>query len=70
MSASNTPKPVFAFTAGELGSVFRSQKLARRLVRHRWLVPVVKQHRVVLYDRGDVLSAWKRLKSGEELPPL
>ena len=67
---SESEKPLFAFTAGELSQAFRSQKLARRLVKHKWLVPVVRQHRVVLYDVNDVKAVWRRLKSGEMPPPL
>ena len=67
---SSSPKPVFAYTAGELPKVFRSQKLARRLIKHQWLAPVVKQHRLVLYDVADVEAVWERLKRGEIPPPL
>lgn len=59
-----------AVTAGELSEVFRSEKLARRLVKAEWLKPFWRQHRLVLFDGGDVQACWRRLKKGEVPPPL
>ncbi len=59
-----------AVRASELTLIFRSPKLARRIVAAGWLKPSFRAHRCVLYDRGDVNAAWERIKGGEEPPRL
>ena len=45
---------VIAVRAYELGGVFRSEKLARRIVKAGWLPPLFSQHRLVIYDEVDI----------------
>jgi hypothetical protein len=46
-----------------------SKSLYERCVRAGWLVPVVKQHKLVLYKQEDVVRSWARIAKGE-LPPV
>lgn len=50
--------------AHALGSV----NLFKRMVRAKWIVPVVKGSRCTLYDVNDVAYAFQRLKRGDHLP--
>jgi hypothetical protein len=42
-----------------------SKSLLQDLIAARWLSPVVRQHKLTLYDRNDVARCWERLKNGE-----
>jgi hypothetical protein len=47
--------------AAALGSV----QLFRELVAAHWIKPVVKRHKLTLYDREDLARCWARLCQGE-----
>jgi hypothetical protein len=42
-----------------------SKSLYERCVRAGWLVPVVKQHKLVLFRHEDVVKCFARIASGE-----
>jgi hypothetical protein len=54
----------------DLGHLLGSEELARRLLHHGWLKPVVQQKKLTLFDSGDVALCWQRIRSGELPPPL
>jgi hypothetical protein len=47
-----------------------SSELLRRARFHGWIVPVVAQKRLTLFDSGDVAALWLRIRGGELPPPV
>jgi hypothetical protein len=57
--------PKFALRPDEAAYALGSEKLRDECVVAGWLKPVVKRHKLVLYDRGDVARCWARILGGE-----
>ena len=56
------------FRRDEAAKAIGSIQLLMDMQRAGWITPVVDRHKLVLYDRGDILRAWARVLSGD-LPP-
>ena len=52
----------------DVARAFGSSEAARRAVYHGWLVPILRQKKLTLFDSGDVAACWQRIRS-EGLPP-
>ena len=46
-----------------------SVQLYRQMRAAHWLKPVINQHKLVLFDAGDVAKAWSRIVAGEKPEP-
>jgi hypothetical protein len=46
-----------------------SKSLYERAVHAGWIAPVIRKHKLVLFDSADIERCWKRIKAGE-LPPV
>jgi hypothetical protein len=53
-----------------LTTAFGSTEIARRVVFHGWLKPVLQQKKLTLFDSGDVAQVWQRIRNGEVPPPI
>jgi hypothetical protein len=60
---SNTIK--FALRPPEAAYALGSEKLLTECVDAGWIKPIVKRHKLTLYDRGDIASCWARILGGE-----
>lgn len=56
------------FRRNEAAELFGSPQLLEDMERGGWLKPVVDRHKLVLFDRGDLLRAWSRIVGGEQPP--
>jgi hypothetical protein len=45
--------------------IFGSRILREEMVAAGWLKPVVRRHKLTLFDAGEVNRAWSRILSGE-----
>lgn len=55
----------FGLRPDEVVEALGSRQLYREMLAAKWLVPVVKRHKLTLFDRGDVAKAWARILSGQ-----
>jgi hypothetical protein len=56
------------FRPDEAAAAVGSPQLLEDMVREHGLKPVVSRHKLVLFDRGDLIRAWARILAGE-MPP-
>jgi hypothetical protein len=49
----------------DVDEVLGSRKLREEMVDAGWLRPVVRRHKLTLYDSGEVTRAWARILAGE-----
>ena len=56
------------YRPAEAAEVFGSRQLLDDAVRGGWITPVVNRHKLVLFDRSDLLRVWARIVGGEEPP--
>jgi len=63
ISSTNIVK--YGFRPSEAAYVLGSEKLLAECVTAGWIKPVVKRHKLTLYDRGDIASCWARILAGE-----
>ena len=54
----------------QVAEALGSPEIARRVVFHGWLKPVLQQKKLTLFDSGDVALCWERIKNGEVPPPI
>jgi hypothetical protein len=45
--------------------MFGSRILREEMVAAGWLTPVVRRHKLTLFDAGEVARAWGRILNGE-----
>jgi hypothetical protein len=64
MKYNNTPK--FGLRPREVADALGSERLFNECVAAGWLKPVVKRHKLVIYDRTAVATCWARIVDGEE----
>jgi hypothetical protein len=55
----------YGFRPPEAAEVLGSEKLLAECVTAGWIKPVIKRHKLTLYDRADIASCWTRLLAGE-----
>jgi hypothetical protein len=55
----------YGFRPTEAAFALGSEKLLDECVAAEWIKPVVKRHKLTLYDRGDIASCWSRILAGE-----
>ena len=55
----------YGFRPPEAAEVFGSEKLLAECVTAGWIKPVIKRHKLTLYDRADIASCWSRIPAGE-----
>jgi hypothetical protein len=61
-----TPNTIkYGFRPAEAAEAFGSEKLLAECVAAQWLKPVVKRHKLTLYDRADIAACWSRILAGE-----
>ena len=56
------------YRPAEAAAALGSRQLLDDAVRGGWIKPVVNRHKLVLFDRADLLRLWARIISGE-MPP-
>jgi len=61
----NIPATKYGFRPKEAAYVFGSEKLLEELVAAGWLKPVIRRHKLTLYDRGQIATCWARILAGE-----
>ena len=49
----------------DVAAALGSAQLARQVIAAGWLTPVVRRHKLTLYDRADVIRAYARITAGE-----
>jgi hypothetical protein len=54
----------------QVAEALGSPEIARRVVSHGWLKPVLQQKKLTLFDAGDVALVWQRIRNGEVPPPI
>ncbi|HEY6183298.1 MAG TPA: hypothetical protein VIW67_13705 [Terriglobales bacterium] len=54
------------FRPDEVVEVLGSQQMFDEMLRANWLRPVVRRHKLMLFDKGDVHRAWARILNGEQ----
>ena len=54
----------------QVAEALGSPEIARRVVFHGWLKPVLQQKKLTLFDSGDVAQVWQRIRAGEIPPPI
>jgi endonuclease YncB( thermonuclease family) len=55
----------YGLRPGEFAAAVGSVKLANEMVNAGWIKPVVKRHKLVLFDAGEVARCWARILNGE-----
>jgi hypothetical protein len=55
----------YGFRPNEAAYALGSEKLLQEVVAAGWLKPVIRRHKLTLYDRGDIAAVWSRILSGE-----
>jgi hypothetical protein len=60
--------PKFGLRPDEGAHAFGSEKLFQECVAAGWITPVVRRHKLVLFDSGDVAKCWARILAGEQPP--
>ena len=55
----------YGFRPLEAAYALGSQKLLAECVAAGWIKPVVKRHKLTLYDRADIAKCWTRILAGE-----
>jgi len=58
------------FNHEEAEFVLGSPQLLAEMVAAKWITPVIKRHKLHLFDRGHLSRAWARILNGEEPPRL
>ena len=58
------------FNHEEAEFVLGSPQLLAEMVAAKWITPVIKRHKLYLFDRGQLSRAWARILNGEEPPRL
>jgi hypothetical protein len=49
----------------EAALVIGSEQLFREMLDAGWIKPVLRRHKITLYDRAQLAHAWARILSGE-----
>jgi predicted DNA-binding WGR domain protein len=64
--------PPIAVTQAEAIDLIKSEKIFKRALRAGWIKPVVQGGlgRASIFDYGDIVRLWERLKTGEFPPKL
>ena len=68
MKRNSTNLPKFGLRPDEVIFAFGSQKVFQECVDAAWLTPVVRRHKLTLFDHVDVARCWARIRSGERPP--
>lgn len=55
----------FGFRPHEAALALGSEKLLDECIAAGWIKPIVKRHKLTLYDRADIASCWARILAGE-----
>lgn len=55
----------YALHPDEAATAVGSSQLLRAMVAASWIEPVIKRHKLTLYDREDLARCWERLRKGE-----
>jgi len=63
MKPPNTIK--YGLRPNEAAFALGSEKLLKECVAAGWIKPIVKRHKLTLYDRADIASCWARILGGE-----
>jgi hypothetical protein len=62
----NIPSNVkYGFRPPEAADALGSEKLLAECVTAGWIKPVLKRHKLTLYDRADIATCWARILAGE-----
>jgi hypothetical protein len=70
MAKLNEFLPKFGLRPDEAAFALGSEKLFEECVCGGWIKPVIKRHKLVLFDRADVANCWSRILGGEAPPSL
>src|SRR5262245_47906257 len=63
---SKTPNTIkYGYRPPEAADALGSEKLLAECVAAGWLKPVVKRHKLTLYDRAAIAICWTRILAGE-----
>jgi hypothetical protein len=49
----------------DVNTILGSRQLKQEMEAAGWLSPVIRRHKLTLYDAGDVNRAWARILAGE-----
>jgi len=52
----------------EAAEAVGSRQLLDDMQRANWLKPVINRHKLVIFDRGDLMRAWGRILAGDQPP--
>jgi hypothetical protein len=55
----------YGFRPPEAAYALGSEKLLAECVAAEWIKPIVKRHKLTLYDRADIATCWSRILAGE-----
>ena len=55
----------YGFRRNDAAYALVSEKLLQEVVAAGWLKPVIRRHKLTLYDRGDIAAVWSRILSGD-----
>jgi len=55
----------YGFRPPEAAHALGSEKLLAECVLAGWIKPVLKRHKLTLYDRADIAQCWTRILAGE-----
>jgi hypothetical protein len=55
----------YGFRPPEAAYALGSEKLLAECVKAGWIKPIVKRHKLTLYDRADIAKCWTRILAGE-----
>ena len=53
----------------EFAEAVGSAKLAREMEEAGWIEPIIRRHKLTIYDAGDVAKCWTRILAGEMPTP-